>query len=207
MKTLEKIWAQLEEILVIISLSVMTLVTFVYVLVNNLYDPFFSLADSFPSMASFFESLAMFCMTMAQEMTWSNAVTKACFGVLIFLGTSYGVRTAGHIGIDALVKRFGHATQRKVSIVACLFCLLYAVIIFIASYDWVKAMFIADVGAEDLHAFGIKVWHIGAIVPIAFVLIFFRFLEIFMRLIAGKQTDLGLADEAGDAVKLQDHQE
>lgn len=204
MNTIHKIWAQLEEIIVVISLTLMTVVTFVYVMFNNLYDPFFSLADSFPSMAGVFESIALFCMTMAQEMTWSNAITKAFFGMLIFLGASFGVRTAGHIGIDALVKRFGRDTQRKVSILACIFCLVYAGIIFIASYDWVKAMFIANVGAEDLHTFGIKVWHIGMIVPIAYALIFLRFIEIFARLLAGKQNDLGLADEAGDAIKLQD---
>lgn len=204
MKTLEKIWAQLEEIIVVIALSLMTLVTFVYVMFNNLYDPFFSLADSFPSMAPFFEGIALFCMTMAQEMTWSNAITKVFFGMLIFLGASYGVRTAGHIGIDALVKRFGRETQRKVSILACLLCLVYAGIIFTASYDWVSAMFTANVGAEDLHTFGIKVWHIGMIVPIAYVLIFLRFIEVFIRLLTRQQYDMGLADEAGDAIKLQD---
>lgn len=207
MKTLEKVWAQLEEILVVISLTLMTLITFVYVMFNNLYEPFFSLADRFPSMASFFESIALFCMTMAQEMTWSNAMTKVFFGTLIFLGASYGVRTAGHIGIDALVKHFTKSTQRKISIVACLLCLAYCVIIFIACYGWVKAMFIANVGAEDLHLFGLKVWHIGMVMPVAYTLIFLRFVEILCRLLAGKQNNLGLADEAGDAIKLQDHHE
>ena len=31
-------------------------------------------------------------------MSWSNALTKALFGWLIFLGIAYGVRTAGHLG-------------------------------------------------------------------------------------------------------------
>jgi TRAP-type C4-dicarboxylate transport system, small permease component len=44
-------------------------------------------------------------MAYAQEMTWSIALTKALFGWLIFFGIAYGVRTAGHLGVDVLVRR------------------------------------------------------------------------------------------------------
>ncbi len=72
-------------------------------------------------------------MTIAQEMTWSVALTK------LFLQCSsfrrlYGVRTAGHIGADALGKKFSTPVQRYISIFACLTCLIYSGIIFIASY-------------------------------------------------------------------------
>ncbi|MEH8030968.1 TRAP transporter small permease [Gallibacterium anatis] len=198
------LWGKLEEFMIGFSLALMTLVTFVYVMFNNLYNPFYDLADAYPSLEFIFEPIATFCMTIAQEMTWSVALTKLFFAMLIFFGASYGVRTAGHIGIDALVKKFSTPVQRYISIFACLTCLIYSGIIFIASYDWVQALLIAKVGAEDLQQFGIKLWHIGLIIPIGYIMIFARFVEIFIRLLQGKQTNLGLADEAKDAVKLQE---
>lgn len=201
------LWGKLEEFMIAFSLALMTLVTFVYVMFNNLYTPFYDLADAYPSLESIFVPIATFCMTVAQEMTWSVALTKLFFAMLIFFGASYGVRTAGHIGIDAIVKKFSTPVQRYISIFACLTCLIYAGIIMVASVDWVKALLIANVGAEDLQHFGIQLWHIGMIIPIGYFMIFGRFVEIFVRLLQGKQNDLGLADEAKDAVKLQDSEE
>ncbi|OBW91667.1 C4-dicarboxylate ABC transporter [Gallibacterium salpingitidis] len=201
------LWGKLEEFMIAFSLALMTLVTFVYVMFNNLYTPFYDLADAYPSLESILVPIATFCMTVAQEMTWSVALTKLFFAMLIFFGASYGVRTAGHIGIDAIVKKFSTPVQRYISIFACLTCLIYAGIIMVASVDWVKALLIANVGAEDLQHFGIQLWHIGMIIPIGYFMIFGRFVEIFVRLLQGKQNDLGLADEAKDAVKLQDSEE
>ncbi|OBX10565.1 C4-dicarboxylate ABC transporter [Gallibacterium salpingitidis] len=207
MQQFNYLWGKLEEFMIAFSLALMTLVTFVYVMFNNLYTPFYDLADAYPSLESILVPIATFCMTIAQEMTWSVALTKLFFAMLIFFGASYGVRTAGHIGIDAIVKKFSTPVQRYISIFACLTCLIYAGIIMVASVDWVKALLIANVGAEDLQHFGIQLWHIGMIIPIGYFMIFGRFVEIFVRLLQGKQNDLGLADEAKDAVKLQDSEE
>ncbi|MCB2723350.1 C4-dicarboxylate TRAP transporter small permease protein DctQ, partial [Listeria monocytogenes] len=65
-------------------------------------------------------------LTLAQEMTWSNALTKALLAWLIFLGIAYGVRTAGHLGVDVLVKRASRPVQRVLGVIACLACLGYA---------------------------------------------------------------------------------
>ncbi|MBE2896262.1 TRAP transporter small permease [Pasteurellaceae bacterium HPA106] len=197
-------WGKLEEFMIATSLAAMTLVTFSYVMFNNLYTPFYDLADAFPSLENVFLPIGDFCITVAQEMTWSVALTKLLFAMLIFFGASYGVRTAGHIGVDAIVKKFSTPIQRIISIIACAACLIYAGLITFASYEWVKALLIANVGADDLHDFGIQLWHIGLIIPIGYGMIFARFLEIFVRILQGKQNDLGLADEAKDAVKLQE---
>lgn len=198
------IWDRLEEILITLSLTLMTLVTFVYVSLNNLYTPFFDLAAAYPSIAPIADPIAMFFINMAMEMTWSVALTKMLFGMLIFLGAAYGVRTAGHIGIDILVKKLNKNGQRIMSTVACLLCLFYAGLIIYASLEWILVLFDRDVGAEDLHVFNIKLWHIGLVIPIGYFLVFARFLEILIRLLRGLQTDLGLADEASDALKLNE---
>lgn len=208
MKQLNYLWGKLEEFLIMVSLALMTLVTFIYVVLNNLYQPFLTLSeklvDSAPTVSSFFESIAFFIMDMAMEMTWSVALTKLFFGALIFLGASYGVRTAGHIGIDILLKQFSTNPRRIISIFACLCCLGFVALIIYASTGWISAMYTADIGAEDLQHFNIKVWEISMIIPVGFSMIFIRFFEIFIRLLRGQQSDLGLADEASDALKLNE---
>lgn len=202
MNALRRVWDHFEEGFIAFLLAAMTLVTFVYVVLNNLYTVFYSLADSFPAAEDFFFAIGDFFIGFAQSMTWSTALTKALFAWLIFSGLAYGVRTAGHIGIDALVKLAPRHVQRYIAIVACLFCLGYAVLMTTASFEWIQALFVANIGAEDLGHIGIKQWHIGMIVPIGFAMVFIRFAEIFVRILRNEQTGLGLADEAAEALKL-----
>ncbi|WP_115719829.1 TRAP transporter small permease [Gallaecimonas mangrovi] len=201
-----RFWSKLEEGVIAFLLALMTLVTFVYVVLNNLYTPFYDLSDwladkNWTASSDFFLSVGDFFIGLAQEMTWSTALTKALFAWLLFLGMAYGVRTAGHIGVDAVVKIFKKPVQKFLAIVGCLACLLYATMMCVASYDWVKTLFDANLYAEDLEKIHIKLWYIGAVVPVGFVLVWLRFVEILIRIIRGLQDGLGLADEAGDAMK------
>lgn len=100
MQTLRRVWEHLEEGFIAFLLAAMTLVTFVYVMLNNIYTLFFALADKWAWSSDFFGALGDHTMTWAQDMTWSVALTKAMFGWLIFFGISYGVRTAGHLGVE-----------------------------------------------------------------------------------------------------------
>lgn len=199
-------WSKLEEGLVAFLLAAMTLVTFVYVVLNNLYTPFYDLSDWFydkqwSATSDAFLAIGDFFIGLAQEMTWSTALTKALFGWLIFIGMSYGVRIGGHIGVDVIVNLLSTRKQRIIGIIACCACLIYAALMAYASYDWVNTLFNADIYAEDLEKIHIKLWYIGAVVPVGFVLLWIRFFEIFIRIIKGLQTGLGNADEAKDAMK------
>ncbi|MCS3470263.1 C4-dicarboxylate transporter DctQ subunit [Pseudomonas sp. JUb42] len=202
MQSLKRVWEHLEEGFIAFLLAAMTLVTFVYVALNNIYTLFYTLSDKWAFSSDFFAYLGDHTMGYAQGMTWSVALTKAIFGWLIFFGISYGVRTAGHLGVDALVKRFSKPVQRWLAILACLCCMAYAGLILMASYKWVSALFVAHIGAEDLDKFGIQVAHITVIVPLGFALVFIRYLEILYRIWTHRQTGLGLADEAAEATKL-----
>ena len=188
----------------------MTLVTFVYVMLNNLYSMFYKFAEwagEDSALQSVFYDMGDFIMDGAQAMTWSNALTKALFAWLIFFGIAYGVRIGGHIGVDALVKLAPRHIQRVLGIVAALLCLGYAGLMTVASYNWVDTLMTHHIGADDLGQFGIKQWHINMIVPISFALVFIRYCEIFVRIVRNEQTGLGLADEAADAMKLSDSKE
>ena len=169
---------------------------------NNLYGIFYSLGDSLPFANEAMLGIGDSILYVAQEMTWSVALTKAMFGWLIFFGISYGVRTAGHLGVDALVRLTRRPVQRLLGMLACLCCLAYAGLFMVASYKWVSAVMTAHIGAEDLDQFGIDVGDIVVIVPIGFALVLIRYLEIFYRIFTHRQVGLGLADEAGEASKL-----
>lgn len=207
MHALRQVWDRFEEGFIAFLLAAMTLVTFVYVMLNNLYAFFYALGDRFAFASDFFYALGDPILEWAQAMTWSNALTKALFAWLIFFGLSYGVRTAGHIGVDALVKLASKPVQRIIGLIGCVACLGYAGLLGVASFEWVKTLFDAAIGAEDLGHFGVQQWHIGLIVPLGFALVFVRFAEIFVRILKGQQTGLGLADEAAEAAKLTDHEE
>ncbi|MNR00063.1 Tripartite ATP-independent periplasmic transporter, DctQ component [compost metagenome] len=117
------------------------------------------------------------------------------------------MRTAGHIGVDALVKLTPRPVQRVLGIIACLCCLAYAGLLAVASFEWMQTLFVAGIGAEDLGHYGVQQWHIGLIVPLGFALVFIRYAEIFVRILQNRQTGLGLADEAAEALKLTEHDE
>lgn len=206
MNALRRVWDHFEEGFIAFLLAAMTLVTFVYVILNNFYTLFYSLGDFFGGNQTLL-AIGDFILDLAQAMTWSNALTKALFAWLIFFGLAYGVRTAGHIGVDALVKLASKPVQRIIGLIACLACLGYAGLISVASFDWVRTLFIAGIGAEDLGHYGIQQWHIGLIVPFGYAMVFIRFLEVFVRILRNQQTGLGLADEAAEVMKLTEHEE
>ncbi|MFP8967406.1 TRAP transporter small permease [Pokkaliibacter sp. CJK22405] len=211
MSGIKNVWARLEEWLIAFLLAAMTLITFIYVVLNNLYPVFYFLGERFSEssveMSDFFYAIGDFFITPAQEMTWSNALVKMLFGWLIFIGISYGVRTAGHIGVDALVKLANKPMQRVIGVVATLCCLGYAGLMAVSSFEWIHTLYQHPTEAEDLGRFGIEQWHVGVIVPVGFFLVAVRFLEVLIRILTGKQSGLGLADEAKDALKLAEEQE
>jgi C4-dicarboxylate transporter DctQ subunit len=202
MQSLRQVWEHFEEGMIAFLLAAMTLVTFVYVALNNLYTMFYTLSDKWAWSSDLFAGIGDQLMEYAQEMTWSIALTKALFGWLIFFGISYGVRTAGHLGVDVLVKKTSKPAQRILAMIACGCCLVYAGLFLVASIKWVSAVLTAGIGAEDLDRYGIQIGHIALIVPIGFALIIARYLEIMYRIYTHRQTGLGLADEAAEASKL-----
>lgn len=205
MHAVVRVWNHAEEMLVAFLLAGMTLVTFAYVVFNNLYGVFYSLGDSLPFANEAMLGIGDNILYIAQEMTWSVALTKAMFGWLIFVGLAWGVRIGAHIGVDLLVRQFNPANQRRVAMLAVLICLGYCALMTYSSEQWVATLYEVGTSAEDLDRFGIAQWQIVMIVPIGFALMFVRFLQVFIRIVQGKQQGLGLHSEVDDAVKLADN--
>ncbi len=196
-------WQKIEIFMSVFIMTAMTLITFIYTFANNLYAFFYYLAEKFPSAESFFNPIGDVVLDFTFQLTWTLSFTKAAFAWLIFFMMSYGVRVGGHIGVDALVKLFSDKIQRLLAYIGLGACFLYAGLFLLASSQWVKSLYMLGTPAEDLHQLHILQWHIAIIVPIGFLLVIFRYLEIGYRLYTHQQLGLGLADEAKDVMNLK----
>lgn len=204
-KRLSQLWDWLEEQLLVFSLLAMTLVTFSYVLLNNVYAVFYWMAATLPDglvgSKRVLNHAGDLILSGAQQMTWSAALTKVGFAWLIFLGIAYGVRTATHLGIDVLSKRLSIEGQRSLGLMACACCLIYVVLFFTASWQWVSVLWQRQIGAEDLDRFGVKLAHIAMVVPVGLALAGLRYAQIMRRMLAQEQIGL-LPTELDEVAEL-----
>ena len=136
--------------------------------------------------------------------SWNLELTTVCFAIMIFVGISYGVRVGSHIGVDALVRVMPPGMQRASGIVVVLLCLVYVAFVLVGATEYVSKM--KDVGIE-FDDMPIERWQVLIIMPIGYLMVAFRFLQILWNLISGKATSLHLADEAADAMKLKAEEE
>lgn len=204
--TMDRWWQKTEIFLTVVVLTLMTFITFLYSVVNNLYMPFYHAADWIakdePSkLEDILLNMGDFMMDFATSLVWSNEFTAVCFAWLIFFCMSYGVRIGGHIGVDALIKLFNTKVQRLFAYIGLGACLLYSTILLYASISWVYHFFLQGTLTEGLDRFGVAQWHITIIMPIGFFLLIWRYLEVGYRIFTYRQDGLGLADEAADAIE------
>ncbi|HUJ87498.1 MAG TPA: TRAP transporter small permease [Burkholderiales bacterium] len=162
---------RLEEGLIAFLLAVMTLVTFTQVIARYVFNYSF---------------------------VWALELVTYLFGLLIFIGMSYGVRVGSHIGVDALVKALKPRAARVAGAAAALLCLVYALIMLYGSWQYVAKMYEIGIMAEDLP---IPQWVPRLSLLLGFGLLVVRFGEAFFRIATGRETRLQVADEAVDALK------
>jgi len=201
---LMRVWNRLEEAIVIFCLTGMTLVTFAYVAITNLYGLFYDLADAFPALETPAFAVGDFLLSLAQGMTWSLAVTTTLFAWMIFVGVAYCVRIGAHIGVDLLVRLFPERLQRVFGVLACLIFIGYAGLLMVSSFTWLQSLMVNNVGAEDLDVFGIKEWHVALVEPIGMALVVARLVEVLINILRGKQLGLEQSNEASDALSLME---
>ncbi|WP_353981759.1 TRAP transporter small permease [Salinicola endophyticus] len=197
-----RIWNSLEEGLVALLLAVMTLLTFFYVVVTNLYNVFYDLGDAYPALETPAFAVGDWLLGIGQEMTWSLAMTTTIFAWLIFLGIAYGVRVGAHIGVDLLVRLLPRPWQRVCGVLSCLIFMAYAGLLMVSSAQWVDSLQVTGIGAEDLGMFGLKEWHVALIEPLGFGLIIARLIEVLVRILRGQQLGLEQSSEVSDALAL-----
>ena len=168
-----KIFDRIEELIVIVMLALMTLLTFLQVVLRYGFNSGF---------------------------TWAVELTTIFFAVMIFVGISYGVRTGAHIGVDALIKKLPPGVGRAISIVIVLLCLVYAGLVIYGSWVYVSKMKMIGVELDDLP---IPIWVVRSILPLGYALLALRFVQVLWALITGRSDRLHLGNEAEDALRLK----
>ena len=129
---------------------------------------------------------------------WALELNGVLFAWLIFLGMSYGVRVGAHIGIDALVRTLGTRTARALGMVAAGLGIVYALIVAVGGWQYVRKMYDVGIEMQDLP---LPQWLPRTILPLGFALLALRFVQAVVQLARGEKTTL-LHDEAEEALRL-----
>lgn len=107
------VWARvfnsLEENLIALILGLMTVVTFVNVILRYLFE---------------------------SSLIWGLEVTLALFAWLVLLGMSHAIKINAHLGVDAIINLLPHGPRRVLALVAGALCVLYALLLLKGAWDY-----------------------------------------------------------------------
>lgn len=76
MNRLVRVWNRFEEGAIAFLLAAMTLVTFLYVVMTNVFTLFYDLGDRLPTLRAPLYSMGDAILGVAQDMSWSNALDR-----------------------------------------------------------------------------------------------------------------------------------
>jgi C4-dicarboxylate transporter DctQ subunit len=162
---------RLEEGAISFLLAVMTLITFVQVILRYVFNT---------------------------SILWGIEASTYLFGWLVLIGISYGVKTGSHIGVDALVNLLPTRGKQVAGVIAGLLCVVYAVFMLVGSWNYFETVYEIGVTGEDIP---IQRWIMIVILPVGFLLLLYRLVQMTWRILRGEEAGFKLANEAADAVQ------
>ena len=204
---------ELEESVIAIILGLMTLITFVNVVLRYGFNT---------------------------GLIWGLEATSLLFAWLVLFGVSYCVKVTAHLGVDAVVNILPTGTRRVVTLFAGAVCLAYAFLLFKGAWDyWANFANLPQTtgrwfptGFEEMKRTSYRAWYETidipipdflrwieplmnegesyeklprfipyAMLPFGAGLLLFRFAQAFVRLWKGTQSSLIVSHEAEDAVE------
>lgn len=202
---------EIEETIIAVLLGLMTLVTFVNVVLRYGFG---------------------------SSIIWGLEVTLILFAWLVLFGISYGFKITSHLGVDALINMFPSRGRRVLALIAAGFCIVYAALLLKGAWDyWApfaglqpttgrwfptgiaegvrdRAFYITDQvpmlemfrWLEDAINFGEEYDKLPRVIPYAMlpfacVLILFRIVQATVAIVIGRQDSLIVSHEAEDAVE------
>ena len=204
---------ELEESVIAIILGLMTLITFVNVVLRYGFNT---------------------------GLIWGLEATSLLFAWLVLFGVSYCVKVTAHLGVDAVVNVLPTGTRRAVTLFAGAICIAYAFLLFKGAWDyWANFANLPQTtgrwfptGFEEMKRTSYRAWYETidipipdflrwieplmnegesyeklprfipyAMLPFGAGLLLFRFVQAFVRLWNGNQSSLIVSHEAEDAVE------
>ncbi|WP_424934173.1 TRAP transporter small permease [Amaricoccus macauensis] len=183
----------IEETLIAFFLGMMTLITFANVVARYVFN---------------------------SNILWALEATVFLFAWLVLLGTSYLVKTGGHLGVDVLVRALSPGPRRVVTLIASGCCILFALLLMIGSWQyWLpfageRAWYeVNDIAMPDWLRFIEPILNEGElyeklprfipyfVLPLSMTLLTFRFLQVAFQIWKGHDTLLIASHEAEEMVE------
>ncbi|MCG6882214.1 MAG: TRAP transporter small permease [Silicimonas sp.] len=200
-----------EETAIAVLLGLMTLVTFVNVVLRYGFN---------------------------SQLIWGLEVTLILFAWLVILGVSYCVKVTAHLGVDAVTSLFGRGGRKVFALLSAACCILYAMLLMKGAWDyWApfaalqptegrwfplgftegvrdRAFYVTDQvpmlemfrWLEDLINYGEEYEKLPRVIPYAMLpfgcaLILYRFCEAGYEILTDRRESLIVSHEAEDAVE------
>ncbi len=99
----------IEETVIALLLGLMTLVTFVNVVMRYGFN---------------------------SQLIWGLELTLVLFAWLVLFGISYGFKVVSHLGVDALLNLVSKPTRKRLGVIATLMCIIYAALLLKGAWDY-----------------------------------------------------------------------
>ncbi len=206
---LGRIVNEIEETAIALILGLMTLLTFVNVILRYGFNT---------------------------GLIWGLEAVTLLFAWLVLFGVSYTVKVTAQLGVDAVINMFSPATRKILALVAGAVCILYAVFILKGAWDywapfagldatsgrWFPTGFensrdqgwyeVVDIPFPEWLRWIEPIMNEGetyrklprfipyAILPFGMAMLLFRFIQAFIRVWTGEATSLIVSHEAEDAI-------
>jgi C4-dicarboxylate transporter, DctQ subunit len=201
---------ELEETFIALLLGMMTLVTFINVVLRYVFDA---------------------------SLIWGLELTLVLFAWLVLFGISYGFKITAHLGVDAILNIVSSPTKRVLVLISAIVCIIYAGLLLKGAWDywapfagldsttgrWFPTGFAnsrdqawyetEQIPMLDWLRFLEPLMNEGeaydklprfipyGILPFGVALILFRIVQASLRIVKGQQDSLIVSHEAEDAVE------
>lgn len=130
---------------------------------------------------------------------WSQEVTLYMMAWFVLFGASYGVKVGAHIGVDSFVKIFPKPIRRALGLLSVSICIAYSIIFMIAAWNYLAKLKKIHIEMEDLE---IQRWMSESIILIGFILLLYRFIQLFIKILKGDAEGFSHIDEAKESIEL-----
>ena len=158
---------------------------------------------------------------------WIQELTLTLCGWFVLFGMSYGVKVGAHIGVDAFVKNLAPRAKKITALITASVCIICCGLFLKGSWDYLSQMYQIGVPMEDINLpqFFLKsidpefawdvlkidvedgavpIWLSQSILIIGFLMLTWRFVELFIGILRNQISGLQFADEAKESMHLID---
>jgi C4-dicarboxylate transporter DctQ subunit len=135
--------------------------------------------------------------------TWAPELVEHFFLWTVMIGASYGFKHGVHLGVDVLMKKLPDGARRVMALVAVLISLGFTGSMFYLSIFYVLDSYKMEIITVDLE---IPQWIPHLALPIGFLMISIRLLQVFWWIYIGKMINVSTAGEidSDDIEKIPD---